>query len=304
MTTVVPVSDLQAVNPTAIIELFELEYDEVVHHKEWVASEAVVIGTVRRASVRRSFVLQCRRAGTTGTSEPDWYTDFTTYRDVNTYDPKVDPYDFADGEVLWRVIEVTKYFFQNNANQTATITQAEDGTNVIKIGDAVEFGGQAYQVLPIEATGFEYKAAQSGSLPRPTITASNLFGTISAILLDVNESVLGNDLQTAKVTRIRTLAKYVDAANFASTDLFATQDGDGFLTEDGFLFNLEHGENPYGTPDSSQRFPDEIYYVDRKASENRDFVTFELASVFDLAGVKVPKRQVLPSIFPTVGSFK
>ena len=300
----VPVSDLQAVNPTAIIELFQLAYDEVIHHKEWVASEAVSVNVIRRASVRRGFVLKCRTAGTTGATEPDWYSTFTTERDVNTYDPKVDPYDFLDGSVLWRVVPLTKYYFHNNANQTASVTQAPDGTNVIRVGDAFEFDGIQYQILPIEATGFEYKVAQAGSLPRPTITASNLFGTISAILLDVNESVLGNDLTTAKVTRIRTLAKYADAANFASIDLFATQDGDGFLTEDGFLFNLEHGENPYGTPDPSQRFPDEVYYVDRKVSENRDFVRFELASVFDLAGVKVPKRQVLPSIFPTVGSFK
>jgi lambda family phage minor tail protein L len=50
--------------------------------------------------------------------------------------------------------------------------------------------------------------------------------------------------------------------------------------------------------DTSAEFPREIYYIDRKSAENREIVEFELASVFDLAGVQGTQaavhRQHLP----------
>ena len=47
----------------------------------------------------------------------------------------------------------------------------------------------------------------------------------------------------------------------------------------------------------------EVYYIDRKTIENRQVVEFELSANFDLDGVRLPKRQVLPEDFPGVGSF-
>jgi lambda family phage minor tail protein L len=55
--------------------------------------------------------------------------------------------------------------------------------------------------------------------------------------------------------------------------------------------NFDGGSNPFGTPDTTSKLPDEIYYVARKVSETRDIVTFELAAAFDLAGIRAPKRQ-------------
>ena len=130
--------------------------------------------------------------------------------------------------------------------------------------------------MPIQAQGFAY---QNGQLPRPTLTVSNAIGTISAILISVNNTTTGNDLTGATVTRIRTLARYLDAANFPG------------------------GSNPLGTPDPTAEFPQEIYKIDRKSAENREVVTFELAAVFDLAGVRAPKRQATRSIFPSIGTF-
>ena len=61
----------------------------------------------------------------------------------------------------------------------------------------------------------------------------------------------------------------------------------------------------YTNPDANAaiRFPDDVYYIDRKSLENRQLVEFELAAVFDLSNVKIPKRQALPSLFPGIGSF-
>jgi hypothetical protein len=83
---------------------------------------------------------------------------------------------------------------------------------------------------------------------------------------------LPNGLEGAKVTRIRTLARYIDGVNFPG------------------------GTNPLGTPDPTAEFPREIYYIDRKASENRDLIEFELAAAFDLVGVRAPKRQCVSNV--------
>jgi lambda family phage minor tail protein L len=115
--------------------------------------------------------------------------------------------------------------------------------------------------LPVKADGFEY--SNTGTLPRPTLTISNLDGTMTTLLLLVNATTPGNDLGGATVKRIRTLKKYLDGETAA---------------------------------DPHAKFPDEIWYVDRKASENRDSVSFELASKFDLAGVMIPKRQIIANI--------
>lgn len=122
----------------------------------------------------------------------------------------------------------------------------------------IVWNGQAYQALPIEAEGFEYSG--SGQLPRPKLRVANVLGTITTILATLPEGLEG-----AKVTRIRTLGRYLDAVNFTG------------------------GTNPNADPYAE--WPREIYFVDRKSTETRDIVEFELASAFDLAGVRAPKRQ-------------
>ena len=61
--------------------------------------------------------------------------------------------------------------------------------------------------------------------------------------------------------------------------------------------------NPLGTPDPTAEFPQEIYKIDRKSAENREVVQFELAAVFDLAGIRAPKRQCTRTEFPSIGTF-
>lgn len=145
-----------------------------------------------------------------------------------------------------------------------TIYRFHNGTNATNNGQ-ISWAGNGYQRMPIEAEGFEY--AGTGSLPRPTIRVSNLFGTITTILL-----ALPNGLEGAKLTRIRTLARYLDAVNFPG------------------------GVNPYGTPDSTAEFPREVYYISQKVQETRDVVEFQCAAAFDLAGVRLPRRQAIANI--------
>lgn len=165
------------------------------------------------------------------------------------------------------------YYFHNGARQNS-------GQNLL-------FGGISYIALPIEAEGFAYSG--QGSLPRPTLRVSNILSTITALI-----ATLPNGLEGAKITRLRTLARYIDDANFATLpEGLTTQGGDQIITQSGDNIFVTQISNPNGTPDSTALFPLEIYYVDRKAAENREIIEFELASAFDLAGVRAPKRQCI-----------
>ena len=163
-----------------------------------------------------------------------------------------------------------------NPSGVTTIHRFHSGSNLDAYGNIV-WNGETYLRFPVEASGFAF---QRGQLPRPTITISNM-GTpsMSALLLAANAFTAGNDLTGAKVTRIRTMARFLDAVNFPGNS------------------------NPLGTPDPTAEFKREIYLVDRKATENRDYVTWEAQSALDLVNVKLPKRIATRALFPGIGTF-
>tara|TARA_R100001440_G_scaffold16723_1_gene28299 strand:+ start:1901 stop:2482 length:582 start_codon:yes stop_codon:yes gene_type:complete len=173
------------------------------------------------------------------------------------------------------IIELFTLQLDNSLHGSTTVYRFHSGSNLNANGQIV-WDGDNYLRFPVEANGFAY---QRGQLPRPKLIASNALGTISAILLDVNQTTKGNDLTGAIFTRIRTMARFLDAVNFPGNT------------------------NPFGTPDPTAEFKRQIFIVDRKASENREVVEFELAAALDLAGVKAPKRQCTRSLFPSIGTF-
>jgi len=156
-----------------------------------------------------------------------------------------------------------------------TIYRFHAGSNLDANGEII-FASNSYLRFPIEATGFAY---QRGQLPRPKVTISNATGLISSILASVNQVTAGNDLTGATFTRIRTMARFLDAVNFPGNT------------------------NPLGTPDPTAEFKRQIFIVDRKSAENREVVEFELAASTDMAGVRAPKRQCTRALFPSIGTF-
>ena len=171
------------------------------------------------------------------------------------------------------IIELFTLQLSTALHGSNTIYRFHGGSNLNANGQIV-WAGNSYLRFPIQASGFAF---QKGQLPRPKIAISNATGLISSILLSVNETTTGNDLTGATVTRIRTLAKFIDAVNFAD------------------------GTN--ATADPTAEFPQEIYSIDRKATETREIIEFELAAPTDLAGVRIPKRQCTRSVFPSIGTF-
>ena len=312
------------------------------------------------------------------------------------------------------VIELFTLELDATLHGSTTIYRFHNGANLNANGEVV-WAGNSYLRFPIQCEGFEFTG--TGTLPRPTISVSNIFGTLTAIMQNVNQTTVGNDLNGAKLTRIRTLARFLDAVNFAPTTTTTTstqtvadpsdaetvtytvtvvQDSGGanvfaingvqkpvitMKRGSTYIFNQSHSSNvnhplriksdaggqqttvnagtlgtdatvtyspaypsapndlryycqthgnnmgntitmndpntiqqqttsssttqsnPFGTPDPTAEFPQEIYFLDRKISENRDVVQWEAQSALDLVNVKLPKRIATRDIFPGIGTF-
>lgn len=214
-------------------------------------------------------------AGTTGSSEPSWTNIIgeSVYDNNIVYEAFSSIFDDLSKINPTSVIELFTLTLKTALHGDNTVYRFHSGTN--QVTQNIVWAGNSYTRFPIVAEGFAF---QRGQLPRPKLIVSNALGTISAILQSVNTTTAGNDLTGATVTRIRTLARFIDNGNFT-------------------------GNNPFGTPDPNAEFPREIYSVDRKSAENREVVEFELAAVFDLAGIRVPKRQCTRDLFPAIGTF-
>ena len=169
--------------------------------------------------------------------------------------------------------------FNVNANiSNPTVYLFHSGNNMKDSLDIV-WQSNTYSRMPVKAEGFKYSG--KGKLPRPTLTLSNLLGTITSILQLTNQITALSDLSGAKVTRRRALSKDLDEVNFPSD------------------------VNPYksGSVDPSAELPREVYFIERKTIENRNIVQFELVSSFDLFGISAPKKLVTKADFAGVGTF-
>ena len=229
-----------------------------------VASTAFSVGDIRRASTDQASGLffRCTTAGTSASSEPSWPTDIGSTITDNTcvWTAIASAYEELSKLNPSAIIELFEVRLDNTLHGSTDVYRFHAGANAAIDGNIV-FNGATYTRIPVKADGFEF--SNTGTLPRPKLTISNLDGTMTTLLLLVNATTAGNDLGGAEVRRIRTLKKFLD------------------------------GES---TADPNAKFPDERWFIDRKAEESRDSVTFELASKFDLAGQKLPKRQIVANV--------
>ena len=181
-----------------------------------------------------------------------------------------------------QLVEGTHYA-TGNPDSVPTIFRFHAGTSMNSNANII-WQGDTYQKFPIDAQGFEFSG--KGQIPRPQLTMSNLGGisrsgavlSVTDLLIIVNLTTPHNDLLGATVTRLLVLASSLDDANFSS------------------------GSNPFGTPNSNE-LPQEIYVIDRKMSESRNLVQFELTAANDTQNKRVPARQVTRTDFPAVGTF-
>lgn len=125
-------------------------------------------------------------------------------------------------------------------------------TNQLKPDNSkIIWQGRTYEPLPILATGYEKNT--TGQIAQPSLTVANVMGTFTQVISSLD------DLVGAKVTRRRTLGKYLDGELAA---------------------------------DPSQEFPLDIFYIERKTGEDALTITWQLGSILDLEGLQLPRRVI------------
>lgn len=151
------------------------------------------------------------------------------------------------------------YEFANKAqfsNKSKRI--APQGTENIIVRDII-WQGQVYSPVAIKSDGLELRGDGKASMPNLAIanTLNGINGAMSALCLQLS------DFAGAKLTVITTLAKYLDAANFAS-----------------------------GNPQARNEYKKQVWFVEQKTAENASQVTFELSNPVDFEGMKIPCREI------------
>lgn len=151
---------------------------------------------------------------------------------------------------------VIYYDYVNMPNEKLYVHGGTNGIN-----GSVFWQGVEYLPFPIQSSGFETKG--DGSLPRPKLTISNQDFFVSNLIRRYN------NLIGAKIVRKRTFLKFLDNQNFSES------------------------KNPYGSADPTAGLEDQVFFILRRASENRAIVEFELASPLEIDNVTFPKRSIM-----------
>lgn len=128
--------------------------------------------------------------------------------------------------------------------------------------------GKEYIMAPVDANGFQ--KTSEGALPTPKLSITvNETGIPLLALLKEKIRLLG-DLVGCKLIRYRTFAAFLTSTNF----------------------NV-HNEPSNLQTDEYAEFPPEIWYFNRKIRENRLIIEYELNSILDVAGIRLPRRQMI-----------
>ena len=131
--------------------------------------------------------------------------------------------------------------------------------DVTTVKSDIIWQGQTYSPIPIQSDGLEMRGDGRASTPSLVVANSidGLQGAISALCLR------HDDFAGAKLTVINTMAKYLDATNFAD-----------------------------GNPQAANEYRKQLWYVEQKTSENASAVTFELSNPVDFEGARIPSRDI------------
>ena len=153
--------------------------------------------------------------------------------------------------------------------------------NNIRVFDSYIFWqGKTFFPAPIQAEGYEISSR--GILPTPRLSMSSQSDQETEILSLIRRAIRKyGDIVGAKVTRIRTYAKFLDKNNFAD---IAKYDG----TDGSYLSAFPEGYEP----DPYAELPRDIFFIERKASESKTAIVYELSSSLDVEGIKLPRRTV------------
>lgn len=122
----------------------------------------------------------------------------------------------------------------------------------------------SYSPSHMSVSGFEISG--SNKLPQPKVTFSNM----DAVFTDLNREF--DDLVGFRLIRMRTYAK--------------------------FLIKIDGITVPTANPDA--HFQPDIWLFNRKMEENNQYCVYELGSLFDVEGIRYPRRRMYSNYCPFV----
>jgi lambda family phage minor tail protein L len=163
----------------------------------------------------------------------------------------------------------------SNINVNDGILRFHNDTKILN--SFIVWRGKTYYPAPIKAEGFE--STTKGVLPQPTLTiASQSESGTDQLALLKNQIREFGDIIGSKVTRIRTFAKYLDRINFSGSRQYSKR-----------VLEIPQGYEP----DPYAQLPKDVYFIERKQTETKNVLTYQLSSILDTEGTKLPKRVIV-----------
>lgn len=325
MSTAPIITDLQSINPSAVIELFELTTDATLHgstqtYRFHAGSNLNLNGKLvfggneylRFPVTAEGFAYQRGQIPRPSLSVSNALGTITAILlNVNAVTTGND----LTGATVKRIRTTARYIDAINFPVTTTTS-----TTTTTIADPADAESVTYTVTVVNVGGSNYFAINGSTNPVITMKRGSTYTFNQSHSSNVGhplriKSDAGGQQTTTNTGTLGTDATvvYQPAYPSAPSDLryYCTVHGNGMgntitmnnpnTTTQTTTTTSTQQVNPLGTPDATAK--EEITYtIARKSAENRDIVSFELAAPFDLAGVRVG-RQCTRDLFPSIGTF-
>jgi len=325
----IPTDELQKINPSAKIELFEFHLVQAIHGSSDVKRFYSGVGLnnfnniVFQGNTYLPIPMEANgfEYAATRTKLPrptvrisNLNSNFTALMiAANTVTPKND----LNNCKFVRIVTMMKYLDDTNFEPVTTTT-----TSTTTIADPADAETVTYTVTVVNVGGSNIFAINGSNNPVLTMKRGSTYIFNQA---DASNSghplAIKSDAGGAQTTTVSGTAgnagatvTYQPAYPSAPSDLryYCTVHGNGMgntitmnnpnTTTQTTTSSSTSQSNPYGTA-ANNTYDNQTYYIDRKTVESKNFVEFELASALDLQNRNAPKRIITRKEFPSVGTF-
>ena len=323
-----PISETQAINPGSLIELFELTTDAALHGSATTYRFHAGTNEINNGNIiwdGNTYIAipleadgfkyangQLPRPTLTISNVTNVIT--AILLNVN----QVTPGNDLTGAVVKRRTTLARFLDAANFDPVATTT-----TSTQTVADPSDAETVTYTVTVANVGGYNIFVINGVNNPVITMKRGSTYifdqsdATNSGHPLAIKSDTGGAQTTTVSGTagNAGATVTYQPAYPSAPNDLryYCTVHGNGMgntitmnnpnTIQQTISSTTTSQSNPYGTPDPTAEYPQEIYKIDRKSAENRAVVQFELAASFDLANIRIPLRVCTKELFPSIGTF-
>jgi len=323
-----PVSETQSINPGSVIELFELTTDAALHGSATTYRFHSGTNEVNNGNIiwdGNTYIAipmeadgfkyangQLPRPTLTISNVTNVIT--AILLNVN----QVTPGNDLTGAVVKRRTTLARFLDSANFDPVATTT-----TSTSTIADPSDVETVTYTVTVVNVGGSNYFAINGVTNPVLTMKRASTYIFNQADATNANHPLrIRSDAGGSQTTTVSgtpgqagATVTYQPAYPTAPNDLryYCSVHGNGMgntitmnnpnTIQQQTSSTSTSQSNPYGTPDPTAEYPQQIYKIDRKSSENKAVVQFELAASFDLANIRIPLRVCTKQLFPSIGTF-